>query len=112
MVVKFGVGLDWLNDSEKIAFDVAENPELAESLLQVFDSQISGGKRYDLATIGRRLANATFYSTQYADNSASVIYGMDLTPLIMDESLDIKEYVLGYIDRFSKDVAEKLESFL
>src|SRR5690554_2194635 len=52
--------LDWVVDKEKVAFDVSAHPNLAASLVEVFDSQIVGGKRYDLATMGRRLANATY----------------------------------------------------
>jgi hypothetical protein len=48
--------LDWLLDSDKVALDSSAKPELAAALLKVFDSQISGGKRYDLATLGRRAA--------------------------------------------------------
>ena len=33
---------------------------------------------------------------------------MDLTPLIYDESIDISEYVTGYIKRFSDSVKEIL----
>jgi hypothetical protein len=33
---------------------------------------------------------------------------MDLTPLVLDESLDILEFVLGHIDKFRRDVADKI----
>src|SRR3954466_992095 len=39
--------LDWLVDSDKVALDASGRPELAPALLKIFDSQISGGKRYD-----------------------------------------------------------------
>src|SRR4051812_22797336 len=41
--------LDWLVDTDKVALDSGRRPELARALLQVFDSQVTGGKRYDLA---------------------------------------------------------------
>jgi LmbE family N-acetylglucosaminyl deacetylase len=50
--------LDWLVDADKVVLDAGRRPELAEQLLKVFDSQVAGGKRYDLATMGRRLAHA------------------------------------------------------
>ncbi len=48
--------LDWLIDADKVALDTSRDPELALKLLNAFDSQISGGKRYDIATMGRRSA--------------------------------------------------------
>ena len=58
--------LDWMLDDEKVIFDVSAHENLKAALLGVFDSQIAGGKRYDAATAGRRLANATF-SGRYGD---------------------------------------------
>ncbi|MEG1442338.1 MAG: PIG-L family deacetylase, partial [Oscillospiraceae bacterium] len=86
-------GLDWVCDDEKVLFDVAGRPNLEASLLGVFDSQISGGKRYDLAVVGRRLANATFGQSHGVDETTGVIYGMDLTPLIDDPNSSIDEYI-------------------
>lgn len=102
-------GLDWINDNEKVLLDVSKHPDLASDLVTVFDSQISGGKRYDKATIGRRLANATFISSHTVDASKALTYAMDLTPLIKDDSLDILEYVTSYIERFKDDVIEKIK---
>jgi len=55
--------LDWLVDSDKAPFDVSEHENLQAALLGVFDSQIAGGKRYDLASMGRRRANATYFES-------------------------------------------------
>ncbi len=41
-----------LPDEDKVAFDLSAQENLQMALLGVFDSQISGGKRYDLATMG------------------------------------------------------------
>ena len=100
--------LDWLNDDEKVAFDVSVNPELSLQLINIFESQIAGGKRYDLATIGRRLANATYSSSHTIDKSDAIIYAMDLTPLINDDNLDIVTFITDTIDRFKKQVTDKL----
>lgn len=105
-------GLDWMCDEEKVRFDVAGRENLESALLGVFDSQISGGKRYDAAVVGRRLANATFSESHGVDETTEVIFGMDLTPLLEDTSLSITDYVNGYIDRFAKDVKKKLEELL
>lgn len=100
--------LDWLPDDEKIVMDVSGHDNLAAALNGVFDSQIAGGKRYDLATYGRRSANATFFDSHVTDKASQVIFGIDLTPLIYnDVNLDVRDYVCGFIDRFKTDVRKK-----
>ena len=101
-------GLDWMQDNEKVVHDVAAHENLAAALNGVFDSQIAGGKRYDLATLGRRRANATYFESHAVDSSESISFAMDLTPLVADPSLDITEYVLAFIHRFEADVRSKL----
>ena len=100
--------LDWMVDSEKFVMDVSEHQNLQAALLGVFDSQIAGGKRYDSAALSRRLANATFFESHAVDKSNGLIFGMDLTPLIQDPSLDVSSYVLEYIDHFSQDVTSRI----
>jgi LmbE family N-acetylglucosaminyl deacetylase len=100
---------DWMADRDKIALDVSAHENLAAALLGVYDSQIAGGKRYDIATMGRRRANATYHASHGVDTSSYLIYAMDLTPLIKDPKLDIKAYIREFIDRFCKEVEEKIE---
>jgi len=100
--------LDWIVDAEKIVMDVSEHQNLQNALLGVFDSQIAGGKRYDTAAMGRRLANATFFESHAVDKATALIFGMDLTPLIQDPRLDVFGYVQGYIHRFSQDIATRI----
>jgi LmbE family N-acetylglucosaminyl deacetylase len=100
--------LDWLPDADKVIMDVGAHGNLAAALNGVFDSQIAGGKRYDLATLGRRQANATFFESHATDAATQLIFGMDLTPVVADESRDIIEYVTGFIDKFKTDVTQKL----
>ena len=101
--------LDWMVDTDKVAFDVRAHENLAAALTGVFDSQISGGKRYDLATMGRRRANATYFETHGTDITTAMIYAMDLTPLIKEPELDITKYVLDHINRFSQEVCAKIK---
>ncbi len=101
--------LDWINDDEKIYLDCSIHPNLSRALSSVFDSQIVGGKRYDLAAEGRRLANATFSESHACDTYTMLNYAMDLTPLIKDKSLDIVEYVAGYIRRFENNVRNTID---
>jgi LmbE family N-acetylglucosaminyl deacetylase len=100
--------LDWLKDEDKVVFDVQARENLALSLVGVFDSQICGGKRYDLATWGRRRANATYFASHSVDESTAIIYGVDLTPLIENPALDPTDYILGYIENFKKEVSTRL----
>lgn len=103
--------LDWLLDTEKTVLDVSGQENLAAALLGVYDSQIAGGKRYDLASLGRWRANATYYAAHATDQSTALSYAMDLTPLIKDPALDIAEYVAGYISRLARDVSERIKKF-
>lgn len=100
--------LDWMMDNEKVALDVSAHENLAAALNGIFDSQIAGGKRYDVATLGRRRANATFFESHATDKSEQLVFAMDLSPLVADETLDVVKYVTGYIERFKADVAGKL----
>jgi LmbE family N-acetylglucosaminyl deacetylase len=96
--------LGWMPDEDKIIFDTTAHENLQMALLGVFDSQICGGKRYDLATMGRRRANATYFASHSVDAMQGMSTGMDLTPLIHDSSLDPREYVQTFLQRFADDV--------
>jgi LmbE family N-acetylglucosaminyl deacetylase len=96
--------LDWMTDGEKTVFDVSEKENLQASLLGLFDSQISGGKRYDLASLARRRANATYFASHNVDDASALAYAMDLTPLLKDAGLDVRAHVQGFIDRFAEEV--------
>jgi LmbE family N-acetylglucosaminyl deacetylase len=100
--------LDWLCDADKQIHDVSAFPNLAAALNGVFDSQITGGKRYDLAVMGRRLANATFFDSHSSDKAAALQWAMDLTPLVEDDSLDVAEYTLGFVNRLAADIKARL----
>ena len=100
--------LDWLHDSDKVAFDVSAHENLQAALLGVFDSQIAGGKRYDLATLGRRRANATYHASHGVDVTTGTVFAMDLTPLILNPELRPAELIDGLIEGFHKDVGDRL----
>jgi hypothetical protein len=101
--------LDWMVDEDKQVLPVSARSNVAASLVGVFDSQISGGKRYDLATAGRRLAHATYYASHGTDEESALTFAMDLTPLVRDKDLSIADYVVGFVDRFREDVARRLK---
>ncbi|MEA3342061.1 MAG: PIG-L family deacetylase, partial [Chloroflexota bacterium] len=100
--------LDWMTDADKTVFDCSAHENLQAALLGVFDSQVCGGKRYDLATMGRRRANATYYASHDTDAATGMTFAMNLTPLIQDPTRDIPAYVQEFINRFAREVAERL----
>ena len=100
--------LDWLPEEIKVAMDVTGHENLQAALLGVFDSQIAGGKRYDLAAMGRRKAHATFSESHGVDKTEGMIYGMDLMPLVEDPNLDPLEFARSLIEVFAKDVAARV----
>jgi len=100
--------LDWLLDNEKQALPVSARSNVAAALVGIFDSQITGGKRYDLATAGRRLAHATYFASHGTDQESALSFAMDLTPLVDDPQLPVADYVLGFVDRFRADVERRI----
>jgi LmbE family N-acetylglucosaminyl deacetylase len=100
--------LDWMVDSDKTTFDLSRHESLQAALLGVFDSQIAGGKRYDLASMARRRANATYFESHGVDETTGMSFAMDLTPLVLNTELDIESFVQEFIHRFSQDVTSRL----
>ena len=103
--------LDWLPDQRKVLLDVGGRENLVAALSGVFDSQITGGKRYDTAVMGRRRANATFLESHGVDRVELVTYAMDLTPLLAEGAPTVAAYVEGLVDAFKAEVMGKLTSW-
>lgn len=97
--------LDWLSDEKKVVMDTSENKELQAQLVDVFVSQVQGGKNYTDAILGRRAANATFFASHATDKATGLSFGMDMTPLMLDEDLDPSEFVKGFLQDFQGNVA-------
>jgi len=104
--------LDWLRDQDKVRFDTSAHESLQAALLGVFDSQICGGKRYDLATMGRRRANATYSESHAVDQAQGLVFGMDLTPLVTDPERDVAAFVREHVERLAEDVAGQIADLL
>ena len=100
--------LDWLMDGDKVALNLSDHENLQAALLGVFDSQIAGGKRYDLASLGRRRANATYFETHGVDAATGLAFAIDMTPLMLDPLPDPAEFVQALIQHFSGDVSARL----
>ncbi len=104
--------LDWLCDADKVGLDASLYPNLAAALTGLYDSQISGGKRYDLAIAGRRQANATFYDAHKADKSEALTWAIDLNPLVEEEHLSVEDFIGDLMDSFHQDVLQRIRKFL
>jgi LmbE family N-acetylglucosaminyl deacetylase len=104
--------LDWMVDADKHVMKLDGHENIQTALLSVFDSQVVGGKRYDLATIGRRRAHATYHESHAVDACHLLNFAMDLTPLIQDVNLSPVDYVGAHMDRFVQDVKGNLAKFV
>jgi LmbE family N-acetylglucosaminyl deacetylase len=103
--------LDWLPDAEKVRMDATPFTGLARRLARVYESQIDGAKRYDVAVQGRRRANATLFDMTTVDDVEEVAVAMDLTSLLRNDDLDPVSYVTAAIDRFRADVEASLRPY-
>ncbi len=102
--------LDWLCDEDKVVMDVSGHEQLARELMKVFKTQLSA-KRYDVAVRGRRKAHATFSESHAKDKRKSVIFGMDMTPLIT-EQLTPSELLDEYIEKFRDECVHRIKKFV
>ncbi len=101
--------LDWLLDDDKVVFDCSKHEDVQKQLLEVFESQIAGGKRYDLAAMGRRRANATYLDPHKVDQVTGAVFGIDMTPPIRDDRLDITQFASDFTAKFQADVISRLQ---
>ncbi len=102
--------LDWLDDDDRVMLDVHRHENLAAALLGLYDSQIDGGKRYDLAALGRRRAHATYHAPLDTDDTAQLSLAMDLMPLLLAPERDPAEFVGTQIERFRQDVVTRINA--
>ena len=101
--------LDWLPDEDKVVFDCSQHEDLQRQLLEAFQSQVAGGKRYDLAAMGRRQANATYLDPHQVDQATSAVFGLDMTALIQDDEQCPKETATSFVQRLGDDVRARLD---
>lgn len=102
--------LDWLVGEDKKVMDVSAHPNLAAALVGVFDTQNCGSKRYDIASIGRRTANAVYHESHGTGGISMLSFAMDLTPLIHDPNLNPADHAAAIIENFRKDVVNRINS--
>ena len=99
-------GLDWISDDRKIGFNVSRNERLQKKILDVFESQIAGGKAYTKASIGRRYQNATYFQSHSVDNFKMISYAIDMKPLLKKPDLSVKEFALSFVDDLKNEISE------
>lgn len=104
--------LDWLVDDDKKVMDVSAHPNLASAMVALFDTQNSGSKRYDLASIGRRTANAIYHESHETGGASMLSFAMDLTPLMHDHKLDPADYAASIIAHFQNNVTDRIHKLM
>jgi len=100
--------LDWVNDNDKVLFNTSYDEFLQAAMLGVYHSQVAGGKRYDLAGLGRKRANATYFASHATDEYSAAEYALDITALVNDEALSIADFINKHIDNFKADVNQRI----
>ena len=104
--------LDWIADKKKVCFDVSHNIALQKKILNVFESQIAGGKSYTNATIGRRYNNATYAQSHSVDKAKLVSYAINMNKLLQDPELPIKKYALTFVDDLYEEINDAMDKIL
>ena len=95
-----------ISDERKIGFDVSRNEKLQKKILDVFESQIAGGKAYTKASIGRRYQNATYYQSHSVDSYKMISYAIDLKPLLAKPNMSVKEFALSFVDDLMNEISD------
>ncbi|GAG93221.1 unnamed protein product, partial [marine sediment metagenome] len=103
--------LDWLPAKYRVELELDPLDPLQGELLREFNSQLGGGKRYDLAASGRQVANATFSSAHSVDRFKACILAMDLMPLLHNPALLPGEFLRRVVEDFSTDVLGELARY-
>ena len=96
--------LDWLPEEYRTVLPLPADASLQVALLQQHDSQINGGKRYDLAVIARQTANATLACSHGVDIHPAAALAMDLMPLLRDPAPGSTAYLEQIMDAFRAGV--------
>ncbi len=104
--------LDWVADNKKVCFDVSSNVRLQKKILNVFESQIAGGKSYTNATLGRRYNNATYAQSHSVDSAKLVSYAINMNKLLKDPELPIKKFALSFVDDLYTEINDAMDKIL
>lgn len=99
--------LDWLAPNDKVPLPLDGHEELQAALLAVFRSQIDAGKRYDLAALGRRRANAVFSEQRLPDRHPGLVWAMDLGLLVLNGG-DPADFVRSLVRGLERDTVDRI----
>lgn len=99
--------LDWLTGDDRVELSADDGESLQAELLAAFASQNGGTRRYELGTLGRRTAQATFAESHKTERRERVVLAMDLAPLL-NGAVTAAELVRGAVERFLADAAARL----
>ncbi len=101
--------LDWLPDKYKITFDLSDNKELQQRLVNVYDTRVEQSRNYTKAVMGRKLANAAFVSSNCAtDEDKMYWYGINLTPVIQ-KNISLNEYCIKILNDFNRELLTNIK---
>lgn len=100
--------LDWLAAADKVVFDASSHSNTAQALLGVYDTQIATGKRFDLAAMGRRAANAAFLERESPVQTDMAALGLDMTQL-MEDGVSPAQFMQEKIRAFESETLERIE---
>jgi hypothetical protein len=101
--------LDWLCGGDQLRLPVQDQDALIAALVGAHESQLAGGKRYDLAVLGRQRAHATFSESHLPNDAKGLAFAMDLSPLIQDPAGSPADYARELLDHFQRDVLERIQ---
>lgn len=79
---------------------------------EIADSFAIVGDVISVEPYGEGHINRTYLITTDKMRYTGLNYAMDLTPLIKEQSIDIAEYVAGYIQRFYDSVNHTLKDLI
>lgn len=101
-------GLEWVPETDRVVLDVSERTHLGDALLGLYDTQLADGLRFDQIFRARREANAGLLLSHRYPNAKQVIYAIDMSRLMSEDSINTLDFVVDLIDRFSDDIRERL----
>jgi len=78
-------------------------------LVRFNEQKKAGGKRYDLATMGRHKSHSTYFVTHGTDTMTGLSLGMDMTVLVNELEIDPAVFVRRFIERFAQDIDDRLK---
>lgn len=96
-------GLDWVPEQYLTRVDISEYQHLATKLFRHFVSQLTAGKNYEQAVLGRWAANATFCNPRVQDGGKAIQLAVNMLPLLR-ESKSLEHFALELVEALKGEV--------